>query len=116
MERLVSEWESGAMRFDGPGECLLGAFDGCDLIGIGGISRDPYLSAPNIGRLRHLYVRKAARRRGVGSALVDQLLAKGRAVFDDVRLRTDCAEAARFYLRKGFVPIDDPSASHRLAI
>lgn len=112
LDRLASEWESGAARFDRPGEELLGVSAGGMLAGIGGIGHDPYASCDRIGRIRHVYVLAAFRRRGLGSALLAALLAKGDGFFDEVRLRTDSRRAAGFYLRNGFVPIDDPSASH----
>jgi GNAT superfamily N-acetyltransferase len=112
LDRLALEWESGAARFDRPGEVLLGLFAGGMLVGIGGIGRDPYASCDRVGRVRHVYVLAAFRGHGLGSALLSALLAKADGFFDDVRLRTDSRRAAGFYLRNGFVPIDDPSASH----
>ncbi len=87
--RLIDEWKSGANRFDRPGEQLLGAVVDGDLVGICGINRDPYLKDEAVGRLRHLYVKKAARGSGVGSVLVAQLLREARPIFRLVRLRTD---------------------------
>ena len=112
LERLVADWESGGNRFDQPGERLVGAFASNRLIAVGGISRDPYLAAGNVGRLRHLYVARAHRSRGAGSAVIDDLLLQARGVFHEVRLRTDSEQAARFYLRRGFLPLIDPNASH----
>jgi GNAT superfamily N-acetyltransferase len=91
---------------------LLGLSAGGMLVGIGGIGRDPYASCNRVGRLRHVYVLAAFRGRGLGSALLAALLAKGRGLFDEVRLRTDSRRAAGFYVRNGFVPVDDPGASH----
>ncbi len=79
---------------------------------MGGLSRDPYVDAGDVGRLRHLYVLNAYRRRGVASALVDDLLGQARGVFTKVRLRTESEQAARFYSRLGFRSIIDPTASH----
>ena len=45
LDRLIADWHSGANRFDKPGECLLGLFDGDRLVAIGGLNRDPYLRA-----------------------------------------------------------------------
>ena len=72
--RLINEWKSGANRFDQPGERLLGAVVSGEVVGVCGINRDPYLKDEAVGRLRHLYVKKAARGSGVGSVLVAQLL------------------------------------------
>ncbi len=45
LDRLIADWHSGANRFDKPGECLLGLFDGDRLVAIGGLNRDPYTRA-----------------------------------------------------------------------
>jgi GNAT superfamily N-acetyltransferase len=102
IEKLMTDWESGANRFDQPGECFLGAFSGADLVGMGGLNRDPYAKGETAGRIRHLYVRRAARGQGVGSALLRRLLDEASAAFDLVRPRTDTREAAAFYLSHGF--------------
>lgn len=111
LTRLTEEWNSGHNRFDQPGECLLGAFRDGRLIAIGGLSRDPH-AGPQVGRLRRLYVERASRGQQVGRALVLQLLKHAAGRFDLVRLRTDTPEAAAFYLRCGFAPIRDASATH----
>lgn len=110
--RLIAEWESGTNRFDRPGERLLGAFAGGQLIGIRGLNRDPYLEEEAVGRLRHLYVSKAARSGGAGSALVKRLVEEADPVFRLVRLRTDTLQAASFYAKRGFVAVQDCNASH----
>jgi GNAT superfamily N-acetyltransferase len=112
IEKLMTEWESGANRFDQPGECFLGAFSGADLIGVGGLNRDPYAKGKAAGRIRHLYVRRAARGQGVGSALLRHLLDEAKVAFDLMRLRTDTRKAAAFYLSHGFLPVADEYASH----
>ncbi len=111
LDRLIDEWHSGANRFDAPGECFLGFNDGDTLIACGGLNRDPYVAHdPSVGRLRHVYVAKAYRRQGVGRHLVDGLIARATA-FRRIRLRTTL-EAATFYERLAFLPIDEPHATH----
>ena len=112
MDRLVQEWRANTNRFDGAGEALLGAFEAADLMGVCGLNRDPYACREGVGRLRHLYVRKSARRRGIASALVGHLLAQAETAFCCVRLKTETQEAASFYASHGFVAIDDEAASH----
>ena len=112
MERLIADWLSHANRFDGPGECLLGAFHDARLIAVGGLNRDPYSTSPRTGRVRHLYVLNTFRGHGVGSKLLEELLGRARATFDVVRLRTDDPKAAAFYLRHGFTAVADASATH----
>lgn len=113
VKRLVEEWDDGSNRFDLPGEILLGARLGHELVGVGGLNRDPYLDDPAVGRIRHLYVLSAARRQGVGRSLVLALIDQARPTFRRVRLRTIQPEAFRFYLALGFEETgDEPDATH----
>jgi GNAT superfamily N-acetyltransferase len=112
MDRLIAEWHANTNRFDQAGEVLLGVYEGADLLAIGGLNRDRYTDQAGIGRLRHIYVRKSARHHGVASALVRQLLKQAEGVFHSVRLRTETQEAASFYAKHGFVPVETEAASH----
>ena len=115
LTRLIVEWESQFNRFEQSGECLLGVFCKGQLVGIGGVSRDPQ-GDPNMARLRRLYVTPAMRGRGIGKQLVEQLLARAAAQFSTVRLSTDTFEGQRFYLCCGFHAIDDASATHEKSL
>ena len=112
LDKLMAEWDAGRNRFAEPGEVLLGAFQASRLVAVGGLNRDPYAGQLGIGRLRHLYVERAARCSGVDSTLVRQLLDRARGVFHSVRLRTDTQEAADFYVRLGFHPVREETATH----
>jgi len=112
VQRLMLDWDSGANRFAQPGEQLVGAFDEARLLGFAGLNRDPYLRQAGVGRLRHLYVGPGARGRGVGAALVRHLLRS--AAFHRLRLRTDTAAGAAFYLRLGFHAVMDATATHEI--
>lgn len=117
LARLRDEHASGANRFDDEGEVLLGAFRGEELIAVGGLNRDPYAGDPRTGRVRHLYVLPSARRTGTGRALVRELVHRAQPWFDQLVLRTDTAEAARFYEALGFRPErETESATHRLPL
>jgi GNAT superfamily N-acetyltransferase len=116
MLRVRDEWLSGAQRFDGPGEFLLGAWDGGLLVGVGGISRDPYDPQPGLGRVRHVYVLQALRGQGIGRALMEALLARARRDFTTLRLRTRNPEAAALYERIGFEPRTADDETHRLTL
>jgi len=116
MDRLVTDWSSGANTFNRPGECFMGAFAAERLVGVGGLNIDPYLDRADAGRLRHVYVLGDWRRRGIGRMLVNRLLAEARRSFAEVRLRTDTDDAAGFYMRCGFRPADDAGASHTLTL
>jgi hypothetical protein len=63
LDRLASDWASGAMRFDRPGEALLAAYSEGVLAAIGGITIDPIV--PDALRMRRFYVRPAFRRAGL---------------------------------------------------
>lgn len=102
LRRLVDEHASGQVRFDGAGEALLGAFDGDALVAVGGVTRDPYGGDDGVGRIRHVYVRAAHRRRGVGERLMAALEAHARGHFAALVLRTDTEAAGRFYAALGY--------------
>jgi GNAT superfamily N-acetyltransferase len=114
LTRLRDEWLSGANRFDGPGELLLGAYVDGRLAGVGGVTRDPYLEGPGIGRLRHVYVLSSARRTGVGAALVRALIDIASGEFAVLRLSS--AYAGPFYEALGFEKTIEARATHRLTL
>jgi GNAT superfamily N-acetyltransferase len=114
LARLVAEWESGVERFDSKGELLLGAYEGTQLVAVGGLTRDPFSAIAGVGRLRRVYVLPTARRRGIGAQLVHALESAASDFFREVVLRTDTAAAARFYEKLGYIPIPSGStATHR---
>lgn len=113
--RLRDGWLDGSNRFAERGEALFAARLGSDLAGLCGLNRDPFTTAEGVGRLRHLYVVPAYRRRGIGRALVTHLLAHAKGHFRTIRLRTDSAGADTFYLALGFNRAPgNPDATHEL--
>lgn len=116
LDTLIQDWQTGENRFDQPGEILCGSFDQGLLVAVGGLNRDPFVPDTAIGRIRRVYVRSAWRNRGVGRALITFLIQKARETFPAVRLRAENPPAARLYERLGFLPIDDPGATHILAL
>lgn len=112
IDTLIEQWSTGENRFNQPGEILLGILENDILIAIGGLNRDQFLNDPSIGRIRRVYVRRAWRSQGSGRALVTALLDHARQHFRSVRLRAVSPNAARLYERLGFLPIDDPNATH----
>lgn len=113
--RLRDGWRDRSNRFAEQGEGLFAARLGSGLVGLCGLNRDPFTTAEGVGRLRHLYVSPAYRRRGVGSALVADILAYAKAHFRTVRLRTDRTDANTFYLALGFnVTPGNPDATHEI--
>lgn len=116
LDRMKAEWETGANRFSQPGEVLLGAFDGDQLLGVCGLNIDPYEDDPAMGRLRHLFVAQAGRGRGTGKALVEAILKHARGRFSAVRLRTDPDIRGSFYESLGFHVISKPQATHEIVL
>jgi GNAT superfamily N-acetyltransferase len=102
VRRLVDEWETGANRFDKPGEALFGAWLDGRLVGVCGLNVDPFADDEHTGRVRHLYVLPDFRRRGIGRRLVLQVMKTAHGRFDDLRLRTNEPDAARLYEALGF--------------
>jgi len=116
LDRLVDDYRDGANRFELPGEILLSAWASDDLVGVCGLNVDPYTDRDQTGRIRRLYVRRDARRRGIGRALVAAVESAAQANFNLLRLRTDDPNSAAFYVAQGYAEVDDPSASHEKAL
>jgi GNAT superfamily N-acetyltransferase len=114
IETTVTEWASGVNRFNGPGETFCGYFEDGQLVGVGGLTLDPFAGRLDVGRIRRIYVRASWRKRGIGRAIVSALLEQARKGFASVRLRAENADAARLYESMGFLPIIDANASHVL--
>jgi GNAT superfamily N-acetyltransferase len=112
LRRFRDDWTAGRARTDAPGEWFLGVVDGDALVAVGGVTRDPYLADARTGRIRHVYVARSHRRRGVGRRLLAELEGRARGVFDVLRLRTDTEEASRFYESIGYAPDASESATH----
>jgi GNAT superfamily N-acetyltransferase len=113
VEQMQSNWQKGVNRFDQPGEAYFSATRDKILVGVGGINRDPY-SEERIGRIRHFYVLPAFRRQGIGSSLLEHIVAFGCQAFPGLRLRTLNPAAALFYEASGFRKIESQSATHIL--
>ena len=117
LQVLREDWASGALRFDGPGEALFAAFAGDALLGVGGLTRDPYLKAEAAGRVRRLFVRRAARLHGAGRLLLGAISgATGDAGWRRLRVRAPAAAFA-FYERCGFLrAVGETAATHALPL
>jgi ribosomal protein S18 acetylase RimI-like enzyme len=94
----VAEYAVG----DPDAELIWGAFEGPDLVGIAGAS----VRLPTIWVLAGVYVDPAARRRGIGRAIVREAIAAAEAAGVRVGLyvREDAAPARRLYESLGFRP------------
>ena len=105
LDVLREDWTSATERFD--------AFAGDALLGLGGLTRDPYLRGEEAGRVRRFYVRRASRRHGAGRLLLGEIVAWARATdWQRVRVRAP-AEAFAFYEACGFLrAVGEASATH----
>ena len=113
--RFLENWQSGANRFDRPGEIMLGAWRGERLAGTAGRNVDPYDGNPRAGRVRHLYVAGDERRHGVGRQLILAIVSEARNWFD--YLNTNAPETAfAFYESLGFVRHKVEHVTHRLML
>ncbi len=113
LRRVADEWASGANRFARPGEALLIAEIGGRWVGVCGLSIDPYLDDPRVGRVRNVYVLAARRGAGIGCRLVEEAVARARGRFDRLRLRGEEEGPARLYESLGFRPCGDiPDCTH----
>lgn len=118
VQRLVNGYADGHNRFDRPGERLFGAYALGQLVGVGGLNRDPYLVEETaVGRVRHLYVLPSWRRQEVGQRLMAAIIAQGRLHFQRLTLRTFNPNAAAFYVALGFHPTPEATdATHQLLL
>jgi ribosomal protein S18 acetylase RimI-like enzyme len=104
VRRLVEDWSNATNRFDRPGEALFVAWADGLLVGVCGLNVDPYTGNERVGRVRHLYVSSAFRRRGVGRQLVMHVIQAAHGRFDNLHLRTNNVAAVRLYETLGFAP------------
>ena len=112
LHRFLAELEGDSVALNSTGEFFLGFVAEGRIIGMGGVTPDPYLNDPLTGRLRHLYVHPDHRRSSVARRLVCELERRAATVYSTLRLRTDNYAAAQFYLRLGYDPIVDATATH----
>jgi len=103
--RLLDEWSTGENRFDKPGERSYVVTIEGHVCGVCGLNIDPFADGHRVGRVRRLYVSAAQRRRGIGSAVMEQLTRDASGRFDELRLRTHDPRAWAFYEAIGFTPV-----------
>lgn len=111
IDRLAGELAGGLYAGDAGLPVMLAAFREGDLAAIGGLTPDPYDPAADIARVRHVYVRPAMRREGVGRWLTSALIQQGLAVAARLTLRAADARSAAFWESQDFVR--DPGGIER---
>lgn len=102
IDRLVTEWRDGSMRFAADGELLMVALEGSVPVAIGGITRDPFV--PGALRMRRFYTRRDCRGLGIGGELQRRLVAYGRRFVGHITVHAGSEAAARFWELCGFEP------------
>lgn len=118
LRRLADQYEDGTNTFNKAGEVLYGVWDPSgELVAIGGLNRDPYSDKSGIGRLRRFYISEHARRQGVGTKLLQEILNHGKGHFSEIVVRTDSSAADAFYRANGFsADLGKPEATHRIVL
>jgi GNAT superfamily N-acetyltransferase len=114
MDRLADDWTSGAQRFDGDGQALLAAFLDGDLVGVGGITREPTVVTELALRMRRLFVSARARRAGVARAIASALAQEGFGHAALITAHAGNPGADAFWEAQGFRRVDGRPWSHEL--
>jgi GNAT superfamily N-acetyltransferase len=113
VERLATDWETRAARFDREGEALLAARLNGVLAGIGGLTIEPV--APDSLRMRRFYVRAPFRRCGVGREIVRALLARVKEIDRQITVNAG-AGSGPFWEALGFVADRRDGHTHILKV
>ncbi|MCA0419318.1 MAG: GNAT family N-acetyltransferase [Proteobacteria bacterium] len=115
IEGLREEWLAG--QYDGADERFItfAAFHEGGLAGIGALTPDPYDLAPDLLRVRHVYVRPLHRGSGIGRVLAAALIQQGLDLAPRLSLRAADPRATAFWEASGFTPdTGGPRRSHLL--
>ena len=115
--RLEEEWGNGKNRFSKKGEALFKVVYLKELVGIGGITQDPYVIKEDFGRIRRFYIKPNWRRKGIGQLLLQYIIINQSGHFKEINLRTDTDSASQFYEKNGFERVlDKTHQTHRLRL
>ena len=112
LDRLVAGMENHTVRLDAADEFFMCVTEQERIVGVGGITPDPYIAEPDVGRVRHVYIYPEARRAGLGRELLVALEQRALRTYGTLRLRTDTPSAALFYEALGYRPIVNRHATH----
>ena len=107
LTRLVNDYGDGTNTFDKPGEALFSIRNKVgDVVAIGGVNQSTFAEDTQVARLQRFYVLDAARRNGVGSLLLKEIINHSRGTFNEMTVRTESSKADAFYRANGF-ELDD---------
>ncbi|HEY4200247.1 MAG TPA: GNAT family N-acetyltransferase [Devosiaceae bacterium] len=112
IERLVTDWSSGSIRFDKPGEALLGVREGDAIVAIGGVTQEPSLEGAL--RMRRFYVRPAFRRQSIGWTLVRILVDHPSREGCPITVHAGTPDATKFWEALSFATVTGQPYSHVL--
>jgi len=107
VDGILEEWDAGRYATDDERNTLLAVYREGMLAAIGAVTPDPYDPAPDLLRIRHVYVRPANRREGIGRALASALIQQGLALAPRLSLNAADAGASAFWEAMGFRPDAD---------
>lgn len=108
---VLERWSDGRERFQAPGDMILAATAGDEVVGIGGLSHCPHVGGAL--RVRRCYVAPSWRRHGVARALAIELIAAGLSYADLITCNAQAsATAPPFWESMGFVPVDTAGITH----
>lgn len=113
LDRLGVRWRDGMYLDDGDA-CVLGVFEGGDLVAVGAQTADEYDPQPDHRRIRHFYVHPEMRRAGVGRALAGALIQQAFALAPRLHLRATHDLSRAFWDAMGFARVDRPDRSHEM--
>jgi GNAT superfamily N-acetyltransferase len=102
VESLHEEWSAGRYAGSDDRYALFAAFREGELAGIGAVTPDPYDPAPDLLRVRHVYVRPFHRSAGAGRLLAAALIQQGLELAPRLSLRAGDPRAAAFWEASGF--------------
>lgn len=104
VEGILEEWDAGRYATGDERNTLLAVYREGLLAAIGAVTPDPYDLAPDLLRIRHVYVRPGNRREGVGRVLAGALIQQGLALAPRLSLNAADASASAFWEAMGFRP------------
>ncbi|WP_083533593.1 GNAT family N-acetyltransferase [Bosea sp. WAO] len=104
VEGILEEWDAGRYEGGDDRNALFALFRDGMLAAVGAVTPDPYDPAPDLLRIRHVYVRPEHRRGGVGRALASALIQQGFALAPRLSLNAADAGASAFWEAIGFQP------------
>lgn len=112
VNRLVTDFRSGANRFDAPGEVLFVHLSNDTVIAVAGLNAEPETGFGRAGRVRRLYVVPRCRGNGLARSLLEQIITHATQMFDELTVHVGTPDARGFYEHLGFTPVTHPGITH----